>query len=115
MLTNQKNKLPLCLSVYQGMLPRVFCFPLIFLSHMWSTPDRSSITLIVDHPRYPIIFSTLIALYILDTDILIINLGILTIDLVILIFDLNIVQLNSQSILLDVQSSFSIYQPIDHF
>ena len=43
MLTKQKLKLPLCPSVYQGMLPRVFWIPLIVFSHMWSTPDRSSI------------------------------------------------------------------------
>ena len=48
-LTNRKLKLPLCLSVYHGMLSRVFCIPLIVPSHMWSTPDRSSISLISDH------------------------------------------------------------------
>ena len=58
MLTNQKLKLRLCLSVYQDMLPRVFYIPCIVPSHMWyilivDNPDHrspwSSISLIVDH------------------------------------------------------------------
>ena len=145
MLTNQKTIVPVCIPGYAATcllhsVDRSFAVevhswfivdPLDRLSP-WSIVNFSDLRSpwsLVDHPRSPIIFSTLITLDILDPGILtiyigilIIYLGILTTDLSILtiflsilIFDLNIAQLNIQSILLDDQSSFSINQPIDHF
>ena len=96
---------PLCISGHVAtcllhFVDRSFAY----VVHSWliiDLPDRRSPS-ISNHILY------LITLYILDP-------GILTIEPSILIFDLCIAQLNRKSILLNVQTSFLINQPIDYF